>query len=88
MTYISEESKVIYQLKYSNEEKTFAALEWQAVMYSNFPYKGEQMFRYYGYYSNVARGKRKILERYELIQSILESHNSLKETRKNRDRLI
>jgi len=28
-------------------------------MCSHVPGKGEQMVRYYGYYSNVARGKRK-----------------------------
>ncbi len=28
-------------------------------MSSHIPNKGEQMFRYYGYYSNVSRGKRK-----------------------------
>jgi hypothetical protein len=32
-----------------------------AAMCSHVPNKGEQMARYYGFYSNVARGKRKIL---------------------------
>jgi len=40
-------------------EKTFDALEWLAVMTSHVPNKGEQMVRYYGYYSNVSRGRRK-----------------------------
>ena len=39
-------------------EKIFDALEWLAAMTSHVPNKGEQMVRYYGYYSNVARGKR------------------------------
>ena len=36
------------------------ALEWLAAMCSHIPNKGEQMVRYYGYYSNVSRGKKKI----------------------------
>jgi hypothetical protein len=40
--------------------------------------KGEQMVRYYGYYSNVARGKRKKAEEDVLIPSILESEGSSK----------
>ena len=46
------------------------------------------MVRYYGYYSNVARGKRKMREEDELIPSILESDDSSKERRKNWTRLI
>ena len=46
------------------------------------------MVRYYGYYSNVASGKRKMLEEDELIPTILESADSSKERRKNRTRLI
>jgi hypothetical protein len=59
MTYIPGESKVIYQSKDGKEEKIFDALEWLAAMSSHLPNKGEQMVRYYGYYSNVSRGKRK-----------------------------
>ena len=49
--------------------QVFDALEWLAAMpggakpcedgCSHVPNKGEQMARYYGFYSNVARGKRK-----------------------------
>ena len=46
------------------------------------------MVRYYGYYSNVARGKRKKAEKDDLIPSILESDGSSKEYRKNWARLI
>jgi hypothetical protein len=35
----------------------FDALEWLTAMCSHVPNKGEQMVRYYGYYSNVSRGK-------------------------------
>ena len=54
------------------------------------------MVRYYGHYSNVARGKRKMQDRDELIPSILEpveasdfsGDGSSKEHRKNWARLI
>ena len=46
MTYIPEESKVLYQSKDGKEEKAFDALEWLAAMCSHVPNKGEQMVRY------------------------------------------
>ena len=46
------------------------------------------MVRYYGYYSNVARGKRKKSDQDELIPSIFEPDGTSKEYRKNRARLI
>jgi len=55
---------------------------------SHVPNKGEQMVRYYSYYSNVSRGKRKKQDQYERIPSILEPAGSSKEFRKNWARLI
>jgi hypothetical protein len=52
------------------------------------PKKGEQMVRDYGYYSNVSRGKRKMLEEDELIPSVIETEDLSKERRKNWARLI
>jgi hypothetical protein len=83
MTYIPEESKVSYQSKDGKEEKVFDALEWLAAMCSHVPDKGEQMVRYYGFYSNVIRGKRKKQDQDGLIPSILETDGSSKEHRKN-----
>jgi len=83
MTYVPEESKVHYQ-----SEKAFDALEWLAAMCSLVPNKGEQMVRYYGYYSNVSRGKRKMLDQDVLIPSILEPDEISKESRRNWARLI
>ena len=57
-------------------------------MGSHVPNKGEQMVRYYGYYSNVSRGKRKKETEDVLIPSILEPEGSSKEYRKNWARLI
>ena len=47
-------------------------MEWLAAMCSHVPNKGEQMVRYYGYYSNVSRGKRKRNDQDKRIPSILE----------------
>ena len=97
MTYIPEESKVSYQSKDGKEEKVFDALEWLAAMCSHVPNKGEsfdlealdrQMVRYYGYYSNVSRGKRQKENQDNLIPYILEPRGSSKEYRKNRARFI
>ena len=88
MTYILEDSKVVYRAKDGKEEKVFDVLEWLAAMCSHVPNKGEQMVRYYGYYSNVARGKRKKSDQDELIPSILQPDGTSKEYRKNWARLI
>ncbi|MBW1673786.1 MAG: hypothetical protein JRJ45_09115 [Deltaproteobacteria bacterium] len=65
----------------------FDALKWLAAMCSHIPDKGEQMVRYYGYYSNVSRGKRKQENQDEWIPCILPDEFS-KESRKNWARLI
>ncbi len=88
MSYIPEESKVVYESKGGKEEKVFDALEWLAAMCSHVPNKGEQMVRYCGYYSNVSRGKRKMQDQDGLIPSILQPDGSSKEHRKNWARLI
>jgi len=96
MTYIPEESKVIYQSKAcprakrrdGKDQRTFEPLEWLAAMCSHVPNRGEQMVRYYGYYSNVSRGRRKKENRDALVPSILESDEHSKEYRKNWARLI
>ncbi len=88
MTYLPDESRVIYQSKDGKQEKTFDALEWLAAMCSHVPNKGEQMVRYYGHYSNASRGKRKKKDRDRLIPCILEPVESSKKYRKNWARLI
>jgi len=88
MTYIPEESKVIYQSKDGKKEEALDALEWLAAMCSHVPNKGEQMVRYYGYYSNVKWGRRKNNNQDEWMFCILEANESSKEYRKNWARLI
>ena len=48
-----------------------------------FSEAGEQMVRYYGYYSNVSRGKRKKKDQDGLVPCILQSKESSKGFRKN-----
>jgi hypothetical protein len=57
-------------------------------MCSHIPNRGEQMVRYYGYYSNVARGKRKEAGTDDAIPCILEPQENSKAFRKNWARLI
>ena len=57
-------------------------------MCSHVPNKGEQMVRYYGYYSNVSRGKRQKENQDGHIPYILEQEGSKEEYRKNWARLI
>ena len=73
MTYVAEESKVVYRSKDGKEERVFDPLEWLAAMGSHVPNRGEQMVPYYGYYSNVSRGKRKKQDD-EWIPCILSIH--------------
>jgi hypothetical protein len=52
-------AKVIYQGKDGTSTKTLDALDWLAQLGTHIPNKGEQMVRYYGFYSNKSRGLRK-----------------------------
>ena len=88
-SYLAEPSKVVYWAKNGTDEKVFDALEWQATMCSHIPDRGEspEWREYYGYYSNVSRGKRKETED-DGVPSILQADRSSKEYRKNWARLI
>ena len=99
-------AKVVYEGKTSMVDETFTALDWAgrrhslllahasrlARLVTHIPGKGEQMVRYYGYYSNKSRGMRKKEEnnddnaRSELVA--VESDISRKKFRKNWVRLI
>ena len=58
MTYVAaqdssgEVGKVIYQSKDAKAAKTFEPLDWLARLVTHIPNKGEQMVRFYGFYSN------------------------------------
>ncbi|QOX81016.1 transposase (plasmid) [Trichlorobacter lovleyi] len=59
MSYLEQSGTVIYRSKDGHTTKSFSALDWLAHIISHIPRHGEQMVRYYGYYSNAARGKRR-----------------------------
>jgi len=96
MRYLEKEGMVVYKAKAcaghrsgdGKDQKTFPALEWLAAMCSHIPNRGEQMVRYYGYYSNVALGKRNKAESDDLVPCIIEPQGSEKAFRKNWARLI
>jgi len=88
MHYLEQEGKVIYTARNGRVSKTFTALEWLAAMCSHISNRGEQMVRYYGYYSNVSRGKRKGTGTDAVIPCILEPEGHLKTLRKSWARLI
>jgi len=59
LSYVSEDSKVIYKSKNGNDTKEFDAVDFIASITSHIPNQNEQTVRYFGYYSNVCRGRRK-----------------------------
>jgi len=88
MQYLDQEGKVIYMAKDGKKTKIFPALEWLAAMCSHIPNRGEQMVRYYGYYSNVSRGKRRQEGLDDAIPCIIEPQGNEKAFRKSWARLI
>jgi hypothetical protein len=87
MQYLAAEGKVIYSTKDGSDRKVFDAPEWLAAMCSHVPNRGEQMVRYYGWYSNVTRGKRQ-QRAEEDAPYIIEADNCSKAYRKSWARLI
>jgi hypothetical protein len=63
MTYQQQTKTVLYRSKMNPVLKknfaVFPVLDWIATLTTHIPNKGEQLVRYYGYYSNVSRGKEK-----------------------------
>jgi hypothetical protein len=87
MQYLDNEGTVTYAAKGGNNRKVFDAQEWLAAMCSHVPNRGEQMVRYYGWYSNVLRGKRQ-KNPADIIPCIIESHRTPAACRKSWARLI
>jgi len=82
------QAKVIYSSKDGRASKTFEALDWLAQLVTHIPNKGEQMVRYYGYYSNKSRGMRKKTGIDDQVPSLVESAVSSAAFRRNWARLI
>jgi hypothetical protein len=70
---------VIYRSKDGKSSKTFTALDWLAQLVTHIPNKGEQLVRYYGYYSNKSRDLRKKTSGDELVPSLIEAEISTEE---------
>ncbi|MBI4632919.1 MAG: transposase [Deltaproteobacteria bacterium] len=88
ITYLDQEATVVYAAKNGKDTKVFPAPEWLANLCSHIPNRGEQMVRYYGWYSNVSRGKRQMAGRDDGVPCILESLGYVKAFRKNWARMI
>ena len=88
LRYDAQSATVGYKGKDGRRQKSFDALEWLAAMCSHVPNKGEHMVRYYGYYSNVSRGKRQKTGDDAAMAYILEPPLPDKTFRKNWARLI
>jgi len=81
-------ARVIYQAKDGGSSKTFLALDWLAQLVSHIPSKGEQMVRYYGYYSNKSRGLRKKATLDKQVPFLIDTDIDSKKFRKSWSRLI
>jgi hypothetical protein len=57
LEYLPKKGKVTYSSKH--ETRLFGPLEFIFLLQKHIPNKGEVLIRYYGYYANAARGKRK-----------------------------
>jgi hypothetical protein len=97
MTYLDHEATVVYTVKDGKDAKVFdapvsstgQALEWPAAVYSHIPNRGEHpvILRYYGWYSNVSRGKRQMAGA-AAVPCILEPQGDEMTFRKSWARLI
>jgi hypothetical protein len=88
MMYLEQEGMVVYTANDKRTSRSFPALERLAAMCSHIPNWGEQMVRYYGYYGNVARGKRQKEGKDNAVPCILEPQGNEKAFRKSWARLI
>ncbi len=96
MQYLDQEGTVVYAAKAcpgprsgdGKSVKVLPALEWLAAMCTHIPNKGEQMVRYYGWYSNVSRGERQLAGKDDDIPCILDVQGDSKAFRKSWARLI
>ncbi len=81
-------ARVIYKGKNSSIRESFTALDWLARLVTHIPNKGEQLVRYYGYYSNKSRGMRKKTDIDIKTPAPVNSDITKKELRRNWARLI
>jgi len=88
MEYMSEKGQVVYSSKDGKVKKTYEAIEWLGAMISHLPLKGEQLVKYYGAYSNRARGTHAKSGQDDPVPSLIDPDLSSKEARKRWSYLI
>jgi hypothetical protein len=76
-------AKVVYASKDGKTSKTFDALDWLAQLVTHIPDRGEQMVRYYGFYSNKSRGMRIKAGKDDEVPALIDSDISRKAFRIN-----
>jgi len=81
-------AKVLYTAKDGKTTQSFDALDWLARLVIHIPNRGEQMLRYYGYYSKKSRGMRKKAGTDDQAPALMESGLSTKARRRSWARLI
>ena len=81
-------AKVLYESKDGKATKAFDALDWLAQLVTHIPTQGEQIVRYYGFYSNKSRGLRKKAGTDDQVPALIDSNLSPQAFRKNWARLI
>ena len=71
----SNDAKVFYESENGKTSKTFDALEWLVRLrrITHIPNRGEQMVRYYGFYSNKSRGLLKKVGTDNEVPALMES---------------
>ena len=89
---LAAKDKVVYRSKINPRIKSnfriYDPLDWIAAVTSHIPDKGQQMVRYYGYYSNVKRGKNRKKSIIPEYLNIKEPLSSSKEYRRRWSDLI
>ena len=87
MSYVREESMIIYKSKDGKNIRQFYATDFIASLASHIPNKSEQMVRYLGFYSNVYRGRRK-KDNIDLADFVIQDSEYKKGCNKSWARLI
>jgi hypothetical protein len=66
----------------------YIAVDFVSKLTTHIPNKGEQLVRYYGYYSNKSHGLRKKIDNDRQVSNVVEKDISKKQFRKSWARLI
>jgi len=81
-------ARMIYLSKSNTSSKIFDALDWLAQLTTHIPNRGEQMCRYYEFYSNKSRGMRKKAGEDDAVPALMSPALTSRAMRKSWARLI